>query len=106
LPATLRLLLWITAASEFQIYFCIVYVLLPHREIDFLFKILLDSWTISPVEWSYLNTDMRKFEPSQKDESKAQSADSKAYRKPSRAGVTNLYATESYFMVPINAKGY
>jgi len=54
-----------------------------------------------------LNTDMRKFEPSQKDESKAQSADSsKAYRKPSRAGVTNLYATESYFMVSINAKSY
>jgi len=33
-----------------------------------------------------LNTDMRKFESSQKDESRAQSADSsKAYGKPSRA---------------------
>ena len=34
------------------------------------------------LEWSYLNTDMRKFETSQKEESRAQSADSsKAYRK-------------------------
>jgi len=40
---------------------------------------------ITPVEWSYLNTDMCKFETSPK-ESRAQSADSsKAYRKPSRA---------------------
>jgi len=40
---------------------------------------------ITPVEWSYLNTDVCKFETSQ-NESRAQSADSsKAYRKPSRA---------------------
>jgi len=37
---------------------------------------------VSPVELSYLNIDMCKFESSQKDESRAQSADSsKAYRK-------------------------
>ena len=49
-------------------------------------KSVIDSLLITPVEWSYLNTDMRKFETSQKEESRAQSADSdKAYRKPSRA---------------------
>jgi len=48
------------------------------REIGFLPKIC----DISPVESSYLNTDMCKFESSQKDESRAQSADfSKANRK-------------------------
>ena len=36
------------------------------------------------MEWSYLNTDVRKFESSQKDESRAQSADS------SKAGIPNL----------------
>ena len=52
-----------------------------------------DSLLIMPVEWSYLNTDMRKFETSQKEESKAQSADSsKAYRKPSRAFNGSLFA--------------
>ena len=49
-------------------------------------KSVIDSLLITPVEWSYLNTDMRKFETSQKEESRAQSADSsKTYRKPSRA---------------------
>ena len=49
-------------------------------------KSVIDSLPITPVEWSYLNTDMRKFETSQKEESRAQSAYSdKACRKPSRA---------------------
>jgi len=49
-------------------------------------KSVIDSLLITPVEWSYLNTDVRKFETWQKEESRAQSADSsKAYRKPSRA---------------------
>ena len=43
---------------------------------------MIDSLLIT-VEWSYLNTDMRKFETSQKEESRAQSADS------SKAGVSN-----------------
>ena len=43
---------------------------------------------------------MCKFESSQKDESRAQSADS------STAGVTNLFETENYFLVQIHAKGY
>jgi len=56
------------------------------REIDFLLKLVIDSLHISPVELTCLNTDMRKFASSQKDESRAQSADSsKAYRKPSWA---------------------
>jgi len=46
------------------------------REINFLLKFVIGSLLISPVEWSYLNTDMRKFESSQTDESRAQSADS------------------------------
>jgi len=54
------------------------------REIDFLIKFVIDSLLISPVEWIYLNTDMHKFESSQKDENRAQSADS------SKAGVGNL----------------
>jgi len=38
---------------------------------------------LSPVEWSYVNTAMRKFESSQKHESRTQPDDSsKAYRKP------------------------
>jgi len=38
---------------------------------------------VSQVKSSYLNTDTYKFESSQKDESRAQSADSsKAYRRP------------------------
>jgi len=38
---------------------------------------------LSLAEWSYLNTDMRKFESSQKDEIRGQSADSsKVYRRP------------------------
>jgi len=42
---------------------------------------------------SYLNTDMRKFETSQKEENRAQSADSsKDYRKPSRAFNCSLFA--------------
>ena len=53
------------------------------HEIDFLLKFVIDSLLVSPVEWSYLNTDMCKFEISQKDESRPQSADSsKACRKP------------------------
>ena len=43
---------------------------------------MIDSLLITPVERSYLNTDMRKFETSQKEESRAQPADSfksKAY---------------------------
>jgi len=56
-------------------------------------KTVIDSLLITPVEWSYLNTDMRKFETSQKEESRAQSADSsKAYRKPSRAFTCSLFA--------------
>jgi len=52
---------------------------------------VIDSLLII-VEGSYLNTDMRKFETSQK-ESRAQSADSsKAYRKPSRAFKCSLFA--------------
>jgi len=44
---------------------------------------VISSLLVSPVEWSYLNTDMRKFESLLKDESWGQSADtSKAYRKP------------------------
>ena len=31
------------------------------REIDFLLKFVIDSFLVSPVEWSYLNTDMHKF---------------------------------------------
>ena len=45
------------------------------REIDFLLKFVIDSLLISPVEWRYLNTEMRKFESSQKDQSRVQSAD-------------------------------
>jgi len=45
-------------------------------------KFVIDSLLLSLVEWSYLNTDMRKFESSQKHESRAQLADSsKAYKK-------------------------
>ena len=66
-------------------------VVLP--EIDFLFKFAIDSLLFSPVEWSYLNTDICKFESPQKDESKAQSADSsKAYRKP-RAFIWGIRVT-------------
>ena len=54
---------------------------------------MINSLFITPVEWTYLNTDMRKFEASQKEESRAQSADSsKAYRKPSRAFNCSLFA--------------
>jgi len=43
---------------------------------------VIDSLLLSLVETSDLNTNMRKFQSSQKDESRAQSADSsKAYRK-------------------------
>jgi len=51
---------------------------------------------------------MRKFESSQTDESKFQSADSsKAYRRASRAGFTNLYVNlRATSWVSINAKGY
>ena len=53
---------------------------------------MIDSLLIT-VERSYLNTDMRKFETLQKQESRAQSADSsKAYRKPSRAFNCSLFA--------------
>ena len=53
---------------------------------------MIDSLLITPVEWSYLNTDMRKFETSQK-ESRAQSADfSKAYRKTSGDFNCSLFA--------------
>jgi len=46
--------------------------------------LLIDSLLTPIVEGTCLNIDMRKFESSQKDESKAQSTDSaKAYRKPS-----------------------
>jgi len=56
-------------------------------------KTVIDSLLITPVEWSYLNTDMRKFETSQKEESRALSADfSKACRKPSRAFNCSLFA--------------
>jgi len=55
-------------------------------------KSVIDSLRITPVEWIYLNADMRKFETSQKEESRAQSADSfKAYRKP-RAFNCSLFA--------------
>jgi len=47
-------------------------------------KFVIDSLLLSLVEWSYVNTDMRKFESLQKDESRAQSTDS------SKAGVYNL----------------
>ena len=54
---------------------------------------MIDSLLNTPVEWSHLNTDMRKFETSQKEESGAQSADSsKAYRKPSRVFNCSLFA--------------
>ena len=56
-------------------------------------KSVIDSLPSTPMEWSYLNTDMRKFETSQKEERRAQSADSsKAYRKPSRAFNCSLFA--------------
>ena len=62
---------------------------------------LLHLWSevvITPVEWSYLNTDMRKFETSQKEESRAQSTDSsKAYRKPSRAALLNRWAAAHWW---------
>jgi len=49
-----------------------------------LIKFVTYSLLVSPVEWSYLNTDMRKVESSQKDESRAQSTDSSEdCRKPS-----------------------
>jgi len=54
------------------------------REIDSYQKFAIDSMLRSPVEWRHLNTDKRKSESSQKDESRAQSADS------SKAGVGNL----------------
>jgi len=51
-----------------------------------LIKLVIYSLLVSPVEWSYLNTDMRKVESSQKDESRGQSTDSsEACRKPSGA---------------------
>jgi len=51
-------------------------------EINFLLKFVIDSLHLTPVEWIYFNTDMCKFESSQKDEGRAQSADSsKACRK-------------------------
>ena len=54
---------------------------------------ICDWFLVITVEWSYLHTDMRKFETSRKEESRAQSADfSKAYRKPSRAFNCSLYA--------------
>ena len=53
---------------------------------------MTDSLLITPGERSYLNTNMRKFETSQKEESRAQSVDSsKAYRKPSRAFNCSLF---------------
>jgi len=68
------------------------------REIDFLLKFVIDSLLISPVAWSCFNTDMCKFESSQKDESRAQSADSsKAYRKPSRAFKCRQYPVSHKF---------
>jgi len=46
-------------------------------------KFAIDSLFVSSLEWSYLNTDICKFESSQRDENIPQSADSlKAYRKP------------------------
>ena len=64
-----------------------------HRWIKQEIKTVIDSLLITTVEWSYLNTDMRKYETSQKEESRAQSADSaKAYRKPSRAFNCSLFA--------------
>jgi len=46
------------------------------REIDFLVQnVLIDSLFISPVESSYFNTNMCKFEPSQKEAEPWQSAD-------------------------------
>jgi len=54
------------------------------RKIDFLYKMCkIDSLVVSHVESNYINTDMCKFESSQKHESRTQSADSsKACRKP------------------------
>ena len=47
------------------------------------YRKFLDSLLVSHWKWSYLNTDMGKFESSQKDESRAQSAHSaKSFRKP------------------------
>jgi len=63
-------------------------------------KFAIDSLPASPVEWSYLNTDMRKFESSQKSESKAQSADSsKAYRKPRALFVPHEVYNKSYKVI-------
>jgi len=45
------------------------------REIDLLIKFVIDSLLISPVQRSYFK-DMRKFESSQKDGSRAQPTDS------------------------------
>jgi len=44
----------------------------------------------SPVEWRHLNTDKRKFKSSQKDESRAQSADS------SKARLGNLRPVQTF----------
>ena len=65
---------------------------------------------ISLVEWSNLNTDMRKFESSQKDESRAQSADSsKACRNPSRVfnclWTGSIGSHENLWLVVIRACG-
>jgi len=67
------------------------------------FLILLNKFAdgfkpVTFVESSYLDIDMCKFESSQKDESKAQSADSsKAFSKP-RA--LNFYLDRSYYLKP------
>jgi len=53
-----------------------------------------------------LNTDMRKFETSQKEESRAQSADfSKDYIKPSRAFSCSLFACFLLFQTVLSTMG-
>jgi len=66
---------------------------------------VVDSLLIA-VDRSYLNTDMRKFITSQKEESRAQSTDSsKAYRKSSRAFSCSLFACFLLFrLVRIDTK--
>ena len=59
---------------------------------------MIGSLLITPVERSYLHADMRKFETSQKEESRAQSADSsKAYIENLRELSNVHYLRVSYF---------
>jgi len=66
---------------------------------------VIDSLLASHVECSYLNTDRYKFESSQKDESRTQSADSsKTYRK-ARAFNCCVFTQISLSSLPITVAG-